>query len=134
MKKMNGGKQMTNVWQLPAIAQWEKSCGKHPTQKPLALLARIIQASTQPGAWILDPFSGSGTTGIAANLLGRNFLGLEIENKFLEMSKSRRIELENLDIRQSFIDRLIRSNIIPFEKRDSFISGPLFVTEVLPMP
>jgi site-specific DNA-methyltransferase (adenine-specific) len=134
MKELNGGKQMTDVWQLPAIAPWEKSCGKHPTQKPLALLARIIQASTQPGAWILDPFSGSGTTGIAANLLGRNFLGLEIENQYLEMSKSRRIELENLDIRQSFIDRLIRSNIIPFEKRDNFISEPPFVTEALPMP
>jgi site-specific DNA-methyltransferase (adenine-specific) len=106
MKELNGGKQMTDVWQLPAIAQWEKSCGKHPTQKPLALLARIIQASTQPGAWILDPFSGSGTTGIAANLLGRNFLGLEIEDTFLEMSKSRRLELEEVDLRLNYLKRL----------------------------
>jgi site-specific DNA-methyltransferase (adenine-specific) len=106
MKELNGGKQMTDVWQLPAIAPWEKSCGKHPTQKPLALLARIIQASTQPGAWILDPFSGSGTTGIAANLLGRNFLGLEIENQYLEMSKSRRLELEDGDLRQNYLKRL----------------------------
>jgi site-specific DNA-methyltransferase (adenine-specific) len=106
MKELNGGKQMTDVWQLPAISVWEKSCGKHPTQKPLALLARIIQASTQPGAWILDPFSGSATTGIAANILGRNYLGLEIESKFLAMSKARRAELDNLALRQGYINRL----------------------------
>lgn len=68
---------MTDVWRLPAIARWEKSCGKHPTQKPLGLLSRIIMASTKPRAWILDPFAGSSTTGIAANLLGRQFLGIE---------------------------------------------------------
>ena len=50
MKKLNDDKQMTDVWRLPAIARWEKSQGKHPTQKPLALLARIILASTKPGA------------------------------------------------------------------------------------
>lgn len=49
MKQINDGKQMTDVWHLPAIALWEKSCGKHPTQKPLALLSRIIMASTQQG-------------------------------------------------------------------------------------
>ena len=58
MKQINGEKQMTDVWHLPAIARWEKSCGKHPTQKPLALLARIIMASTKPGEWVLDPFCG----------------------------------------------------------------------------
>ncbi len=47
MKRINGGKQMKDVWHLPAIAAWEKSCGKHPTQKPLALLTRIILASTE---------------------------------------------------------------------------------------
>lgn len=56
MKQLNAGKQMTDVWHLPAIAPWEKSCGKHPTQKPLSLLSRIIMASTKPGEWILDPF------------------------------------------------------------------------------
>ena len=95
MKKLNDGKQMTDVWRLPAIARWEKSCGKHPTQKPLALLTRIILASTQPGAWILDPFSGSSTTGIAANLVGRRFLGIEKEKAFLDMSIARRKELES---------------------------------------
>ncbi len=95
MKQLNGGTQMRDVWNLPAIAPWEKSCSKHPTQKPLALLMRIILASTKPHAWILDPFSGSSTTGIAANLLDRKFLGIEKEADFLHISKQRRLELDN---------------------------------------
>src|SRR5574344_459052 len=112
MKQLNGDKQMTDVWQLPAIGRWEKSCGKHPTQKPLGVLARLIQASTQPGAWILDPFNGSATTGIAANLLGRRYLGLEIEEEFLSMSKARREEIENIKIRGDYLDRLAKAKII----------------------
>ena len=96
MKQINGDKQMTDVWHLPAIAQWEKSCGKHPTQKPLALLARIIMASTKPGEWVLDPFCGSSTTGIAANLLGRRYLGIDQEKLYIEMGKNRREELEDI--------------------------------------
>lgn len=89
-----------------------KSCGKHPTQKPLGVLARLIQASTEPNAWILDPFSGSATTGIAANLLGRNYLGLEKEEVFLNISKARRIELEDSNIRWSYLKRLEKNKII----------------------
>jgi site-specific DNA-methyltransferase (adenine-specific) len=103
---------MTDVWLLPAIGKWEKSCGKHPTQKPLGVLARLIRASTQPNAWILDPFSGSATTGIAANLLGRRYLGLEIEEEFLAMSKARREELENRVIRNDYLARLAKAKII----------------------
>ena len=95
MKSINGGTQMKDVWNLPAIARWEKSCGKHPTQKPLALLARIILASTQKNDWILDPFTGSSTTGIAANLLNRRFLGIDREDEFLTISKKRKLEIEN---------------------------------------
>lgn len=95
MKHINGDRQMTDVWRLPAIAPWEKSCKKHPTQKPLALLSRIILASTEPGAWILDPFSGSSTTGIAANLTGRRYLGIEREAEFVAIAKARREELED---------------------------------------
>ena len=95
MKRLNGGKQMTDVWRLPAIAPWEKSCGTHPTQKPLALLTRIILASTEPGAWVMDPFAGSSTTGIAASLTGRRFLGIEREAEFVGMSRARREELED---------------------------------------
>ncbi|MBQ9545681.1 MAG: site-specific DNA-methyltransferase [Bacteroidales bacterium] len=95
MKHLNGDKQMTDVWRLPAIAPWEKSYGKHPTQKPLALLTRIILASTDKNAWILDPFAGSSTTGIAANLIGRRYLGIEREHEFVEISRKRRIEIDN---------------------------------------
>ena len=95
MKQLNGDKQMKDVWKLPAIAPWEKSCGKHPTQKPLSVLTRLILASTKPNAWVLDPFTGSSTTGIAANLANRRFLGIDQEEAFLEISKKRRIEIEN---------------------------------------
>jgi len=95
MKQLNGGKQMKDVWKLPAIAPWEKSCGKHPTQKPLSVLTRLILASTKPNAWILDPFAGSSTTGIAANLANRRFLGIDQEEEFLTISKNRKIEIEN---------------------------------------
>ena len=95
MKAINGDKQMTDVWRLPAIASWEKSCGKHPTQKPLSLMSRIILASTKKGDLVLDPFCGSGTTGIAANLLERNFIGIEREREYVEMSQRRRLEIDN---------------------------------------
>lgn len=94
MKQLNDNRQMTDVWRLPAIASWEKSCGKHPTQKPLALLTRIILASTDKGAWVLDPFAGSSTTGIAANLIGRRYLGIEQDAAFAEMGKNRKLEIE----------------------------------------
>ena len=114
MKELNGNKQMTDVWQLPAIGKWEKSCGKHPTQKPLGVLTRLILASTKPGSWILDPFSGSATTGIAASLLGRKYLGLEVEEEFLSISKARREEIENIQVRSDYLERLAKAkNILP---------------------
>jgi site-specific DNA-methyltransferase (adenine-specific) len=106
MKKINGGTQMRDVWKLPAIAPWEKSCGKHPTQKPLCVLSRIIQASTLSGAWILDPFTGSSTTGIAANLLERRFLGIDQNEEFLELSKNRREEINDVVKRTLYLDKL----------------------------
>lgn len=106
MKRINEGKQMTDVWRLPAIASWEKSCGKHPTQKPLSLLVRIILASTEPNSWILDPFAGSSTTGIAASLTGRRFLGIEQEPDFLVLSKSRREEINSFDLRTKYCNKI----------------------------
>jgi len=106
MKEINDGKQMKDVWRLPAIAQWEKTCGKHPTQKPLALLARIILASTKQGAWILDPFAGSSTTGIAANLLNRKYLGIDNEEEYLKLSKMRREELESFEIYEKYLSKI----------------------------
>lgn len=106
MKEMNGGKQMLDVWHLPAIQSWEKSQGKHPTQKTIPLLSRIILSSTNKGAWILDPFSGSSTTGIAANLYERNYLGIEKELDFLSLSMKRREELYNDDIIRLYQDKV----------------------------
>ena len=95
MKQLNGGSQMSDVWRIPAVGMWEKTCGKHPTQKTLRLLYRIILASTDEGDMILDPFAGSSTTGIAANLLGRKFVGIEQEHDFIELSRRRRALLDN---------------------------------------
>lgn len=116
MKHLNGDKQMTDVWRLPAIAQWEKSCGKHPTQKPLALLSRIILASTPDGGWVLDPFNGSGTTGIAASLLGRQYLGIDKETEFLDMSKNRRLELDNLETAATYRSKISDISLLSKER------------------
>jgi site-specific DNA-methyltransferase (adenine-specific) len=106
MKQLNGDKQMKDVWKLPAIAPWEKSCGKHPTQKPLSVLTRLILASTKPNAWILDPFTGSSTTGIAANLANRRFLGIDQEEDFLKISIERKLEIENTKIASTYRNKL----------------------------
>lgn len=106
MKKINGDKQMTDVWRLPAVGKWEKTCGKHPTQKPLRLLYRIILASTDKNGTILDPFAGSSTTGIAANLLGRNFIGIEKEKEFYDLSIARRKELDDKEKRHKLLDNI----------------------------
>ncbi len=97
MKQLNDNKQMKDVWKLPALALWEKSCTKHPTQKPLSVLTRIILASTKPKAWILDPFSGSSTTGIAANLLNRRYVGIDTEKEYLDIAIARKKEIENTE-------------------------------------
>jgi len=100
MKRQNGGKQMRDVWNLPkdglgrvwshpSPRKSEKSFGKHPTQKPLALLERIVCASTGEDALVLDPFSGSGTTGVAALRLGRRYIGIETETAYLQLSQQR---------------------------------------------
>jgi len=89
MKELNGGKQMKDVWTFPTTSPSEKKFGKHPTQKPLKLLERIILASTNEGDVILDPFNGSGTTGIAANRLNRKYIGIELEEEYLDLTIKR---------------------------------------------
>ncbi len=115
MKEINGGTQMRDLWSLPAIAKWEKSCGKHPAQKPLPLLARIILASTKENDWILDPFTGSSTTGIAASLLNRRFLGLDREESFLALSKNRREEINNPLIRYEYREKIMKYSDKPLK-------------------
>ncbi len=89
MKMENGGKQMKSVWQFTAPGKAEKGFGRHPTQKPVALLERCLRASTNEGDSVLDPFLGSGTTGVACQRLGRQFTGMELEKQYLEISKKR---------------------------------------------
>ena len=125
LKIINGGTQMRDVWRLPAIAPWEKSCGKHPTQKPLCVLSRIIQASTLPGAWILDPFTGSSTTGIAANLLGRRFLGIDQNEEFLELSKERREEINDISKRTLYLEKLQKQAQLFEDKEIQTLNEPL---------
>ena len=134
MKLLNENKQMTDVWRLPAIARWEKSQGKHPTQKPLALLVRIILASTRHGAWILDPFSGSGTTGIAASLTGRRYLGIEREKEYLDLSIRRRVELENGSIVRSYRKKIRDIVIADGESEEADIFGMMDENRIQDLP
>jgi site-specific DNA-methyltransferase (adenine-specific) len=101
MKADNGGKQMRDlwalpepggeqvVWSIPTPAKSEKTSGRHPTQKPLALLERIVRAGSSPGQLVLDPFNGSGTTGVAAVSAGRRYLGMDVDESYLELTARR---------------------------------------------
>lgn len=93
MEQLNGGIRMSDVWRIPFLSSWELKCGKHPTQKPLRLLYRIILASTHEGDTILDPFAGSCTTGIAANLLNRKFIGIDQNTDYLSYGIRRKNEI-----------------------------------------
>lgn len=86
---------MTYVWTGPLTQQKEKAFGKHPTQKPIYILERIIEASTTPEAIVLDPFCGSSTTGVAARRLGRKYIGIDNVEEYIELSV-RRLQQEVL--------------------------------------
>jgi site-specific DNA-methyltransferase (adenine-specific) len=101
MKAENQDKQMRDlwalpepdgaqvVWSLPTPARREKTLGRHPTQKPLALLDRVIRAASSPGQLVLDPFNGSGTTGVVALRTGRRYLGIDIDRRYLDLTQRR---------------------------------------------
>jgi site-specific DNA-methyltransferase (adenine-specific) len=89
MRKYNNDKQMKSVWRFTSPPNAEKTYGKHPTQKPLALLDRCIEASTKVGDFVFDPFAGSSTTGVSALRLNRKFCGVELENDFIDLSLKR---------------------------------------------
>jgi site-specific DNA-methyltransferase (adenine-specific) len=93
MKEINNSKQMKDVWLLNLPKKSEKTEGKHPTQKPESVLQRIILASTKEGDIILDPFNGSGTTGIVAKKLHRKYIGIETEKDYLVITKSRLLKI-----------------------------------------
>ena len=89
MKEINGGKQMKDVWTGALTKSAEKRYGKHPTQKPLYLLERIILASTHENDVVLDPFCGSSTTGVACKMLGRNYIGIDNNLEYINLSVER---------------------------------------------
>jgi len=94
MKKYNGGKQMTSVWQIGLCTGRERLKGEdgkklHSTQKPEELLKRVILSSTKQGDVVLDPFFGTGTTGAVAKKLKRNYIGIEKEAEYAEIARSR---------------------------------------------
>lgn len=121
MKKLAGGKQMRSlwmdiesnnepqdIWSINTPPKAEKQFGKHPTQKPLALIERIVQSSTKLGNVILDPFTGSSTTGIAALKYQRVFIGIEISTEYLDLSISRiEAELDKINRNPKLIQEMI---------------------------
>ncbi len=93
MKAENGGKQMKSVWQFPAAGRKEKQHGKHPTQKPVALIDRCLRASTNPSDVVFDPFAGTASTGVAALHLERVFIGCEVDVEYAEIGSNRLSEI-----------------------------------------
>lgn len=89
MREENGNKQMKDVWSTSVTNKSEKRFGNHPTQKPLALIYRILNASTNDNFTVLDPFVGSGTTAVAARKLGIEMIGLDNNADFIKIAKQR---------------------------------------------
>ncbi|HEY8489873.1 MAG TPA: site-specific DNA-methyltransferase, partial [Dehalococcoidia bacterium] len=88
-KALNGGKQMRNLWEFPVTARSERRHGKHPSQKPLALVERLVLLMTAPGDLILDPFGGAGTLALAARQHGRRWVLIENVPAYAEIARRR---------------------------------------------
>ena len=95
MRKINDNKQMKDVWSFTAPKKNEKKFGKHPTQKPLDLLTRVLLSATNENDLVLDPFNGSGTTGVACALNKRKYIGIELEKNYIKLTKRRSNDIEN---------------------------------------
>lgn len=94
MKAINGGKQMRNFWLIPTTPNIEKKFGKHPSQKPLMLMERIVLAATNTADLVLDCFSGSGSTLVACKKLGRNYVGIEQDSSYCHIATQRLYDTE----------------------------------------
>ena len=88
-REANGGKQMKTVWEFKAPSKAENLHGNHPTQKPVALIRRCLEASCSNNSLVLDPFCGSGTTGVACSETGHRFLGIELDPESLAVASAR---------------------------------------------
>jgi site-specific DNA-methyltransferase (adenine-specific) len=95
MKELNDGRQMKNVWRIKAAGADEKHHGKHPTQKPIGLIERCLLASSNEGDRVLDPFAGSGSTGVAALNTGRRFIGCELDPDYARIARKRLAEADS---------------------------------------
>lgn len=89
LKKINGGKQMRNMWDIPMTPVSERKLGKHPSQKPIELIERLILASTNENDLIIDPFVGSGTLPVVAKIHGRKFIGIDNNEEYVNLSNKR---------------------------------------------
>lgn len=89
MRDYNGGKQMKDVWSTPVINKKERTFGRHPTQKPISILTRMVEASTTKEMTVLDPFVGSGTTAVACQILHRHCIGIDLSDEYLDIAKRR---------------------------------------------
>lgn len=98
-------KQMRSVWSIPTPLSDEKKFGKHPTQKPLSLLNRVVLAATNEGCLILDPFNGGGTTGVAAKLNSRKYIGIDTEQEYIDLTIKRLEDIELTKYEKFRIDR-----------------------------
>ena len=110
---MKQGKPADSVWDIPVVRQKKERIG-YPTQKPLALLERIIKASSNPGALVLDPFCGCATTCVAAERLQRQWIGIDLSSKAVELVKMRLARDEGLtEDGNLFAERIIHRTDIP---------------------
>ena len=122
MREENGGKQMKSVWRIPAPGKDEKQFGKHPTQKPVALIDRCLRASTNPGDLVVDPFLGSGATAVAAYRTGRRFLGSERDQEFVALGRRRLVaEMEPSDEVTTVDDQTNDLQVRLLERKASYI-------------
>lgn len=95
MRELNGNKQMKDVWTTSTTSKSEKRFGKHPTQKPVSIIKRIIESSTNEDSIVFDPFIGSGTSAVAALKLGRNIIGVDNNEEYLNIAKQRIEDIKN---------------------------------------
>ncbi|MDR3113864.1 MAG: site-specific DNA-methyltransferase [Endomicrobium sp.] len=120
MKRYNGGKQMTSVWNIGLCIGSERIKGEdgkkaHSTQKPEELLKRVILSTTKQGDAVLAPFFGTGTTGAVAKKLGRKFVGIEKERKYIQIAKTRIESVNTLLTESSWVETIKEEQLkVPF--------------------
>ena len=105
MNSRDPAAQVGSVWRMPPPPRREKLHGRHPTQKPLRLVRRALVACTREGDLVFDPFTGSGTTAVAAKELNRSFVGAELEGGFCELAARRIVAAERGGVLQEISAR-----------------------------